>query len=232
MSVTSSDFTVACPIDAKMPPFFGGAAMKCAFGVLLCGLAVLAGAMPLLAQNDLDQRVAKEMDFLVATYKHLHENPELSTQEKDSSALIAAELRKLGYDVTDHFGRYGSPGVVSYGIVGVMRNGAGPTVYVRTDMDALPIVENTGLPYASHVKVKRGDGADVGVMHACGHDIHMSVFLGTARILSEMKDRWSGTLILIGQPAEETVGGAESMLKAGLYTKFPKRNYVLALHDS
>jgi len=158
MSVTSSDFTVACPIDAKMPPFFGGAAMKCAFGVLLCGLAVLAGAMPLLAQNDLDQRVAKEMDFLVATYKHLHENPELSTQEKDSSALIAAELRKLGYDVTDHFGQYDSPGLVSYGIVGVLRNGAGPTVYVRTDMDALPVVENTALPYASHVKVKRADG--------------------------------------------------------------------------
>jgi amidohydrolase len=185
----------------------------------------------LLAQSDLDQRVGKEMDSLVATYKHLHENPELSTQEKESSALIAAELRKLGYDVTDHFGQYDSPGLVSYGIVGVLRNGPGPTVYVRTDMDALPIVENTGLPYASHVKVKRPDGAEVGVMHACGHDIHMSVFIGTARMLAQLKDQWRGTLILIGQPAEETISGARAMLRAGLFAKFPKPDYVLALHD-
>ena len=185
----------------------------------------------LLAQSDLDQRLGKEMDSLVSTYKHLHENPELSTQEKESSALVAAELRKLGYDVTDHFGDYDSPSLVSYGIVGVLRNGPGATVYVRTDMDALPIVENTGLPYASHVKVKRADGAEVGVMHACGHDIHMSVFIGTARMLAQLKNQWSGTLILIGQPAEETVGGAHAMLRAGLFTKFPKPDYVLALHD-
>ena len=204
--------------------------MKYALGVLLCGLAV-CGPMPLAAQSDLDQRVGKEMDSLVATYKHLHENPELSTQEKESSALVAGELRKLGYNVTDHFGQYESPGLVSYGIVGVLRNGSGPTVYVRTDMDALPIVENTGLPYASHVKVKRADGAEVGVMHACGHDIHMSVFIGTARMLAQLKDQWSGTLVLIGQPAEETVGGAHAMLRAGLFTKFPKPDYVLALHD-
>jgi len=205
--------------------------MKYFLGVLLCGLAVLTVAMPLAAQSDLDQRVGKEMDSLVAAYKHLHENPELSTQEKESSALIAAELRKLGYSVTDHFGQYESPGLVAYGIVGVLRNGSGPTVYVRTDMDALPIVENTGLPYASHVKVKRADGAEVGVMHACGHDIHMSVFIGTARMLAQLKDQWSGTLVLIGQPAEETVGGAHAMLRAGLFTKFPKPDYVLALHD-
>src|SRR6266481_6560324 len=147
-----------------MQPHFRGAAMKYSLVVLLGGLAVLSGAKPLLAQNDLDQRVGKEMDSLVAAYKHLHENPELSTQEKESSALIAAELRKLGYSVTDHFGQYESPGLVAYGIVGVLRNGSGPTVYVRTDMDALPIVENTGLPYARPVKVKRADGADVGVM--------------------------------------------------------------------
>jgi amidohydrolase len=186
----------------------------------------------LLAQSDLDQRLGKEMDSLVSTYKHLHENPELSTQEKESSAIVAAELRKLGYDVTDHFGDYDSPGLVSYGIVGVLRNGPGPTVYVRTDMDALPIVENTGLPYASRVKVKRADGAEIGVMHACGHDIHMSVFIGTARMLAQLKNQWSGTLILIGQPAEETIGGARAMLRAGLFTKFPKPDYVLALHDA
>src|SRR5271169_5466471 len=205
-----------CLTSAKMPSLFGGAAMNRKLGVLPGGMAFLVFAMPLAAQSDLDQRVGKEMDSLVATYKHLHENPELSTMEKESSALIAAELRKLGYDVTDHFGQYDLPGPISYGIVGVLRNGPGPTVYVRTDMDALPIIENTGLAYASHVKVKRADGAEVGVMHACGHDIHMSVFVGTARMLAQLKDRWSGTVVLIGQAAEETVGGAQAMLRAGL----------------
>jgi hippurate hydrolase len=205
--------------------------MKYSLGVVLSGLAFFSGAMPLAAQGDLDQRVGKEMDSLVATYKHLHENPELSTQEKESSALVAGELRKLGYDVTDHFGQYDAPATAAYGVVGVLRNGPGPTVYIRTDMDALPIVENTGLPYASHVKVKRADGSEVGVMHACGHDVHMSVFIGTARMLAQLKSQWSGTVVLIGQPAEETVGGARAMLRAGLFTKFPKPDYVLALHD-
>ena len=191
------------------------------------------GTPQVMAQNsDVDARVDKQMSSLVTTYKHLHENPELSAQEKESSALIAGELRKMGYEVTDHFGRYEDASLTGYGVVGVLKNGAGPTVAVRTDMDALPLVEKTGLAYASKVKVKRADGTEVGVMHACGHDIHMSVFLGTARVLSEMKDRWSGTLVLIGQPAEETVGGAEAMLKAGLFSKFPKPNYVVALHDS
>jgi hippurate hydrolase len=194
--------------------------------------AALCISAPLFAQSDLDQRINKEADSLLATYKHLHENPELSTQEKETSALIAAELRKLGYEVTDHFGQYDDPSLISYGVVAVLKNGPGPVVYVRTDMDALPIVENTGLPYASHVKVKRAGGAEVGVMHACGHDLHMTVFLGTARMLAQLKDRWSGTVVLIGQPAEETVGGAQAMLRAGLYTKFPKPDYVLALHDS
>jgi len=194
-------------------------------------LLLIIWGVPLFAQGDLDQRVGKEMDSLVATYKHLHENPELSTQEKESSAIVAAELRKLGYDVTDHFGTYDQPGLTSYGVVGVMKNGSGPIVYVRTDMDALPIVENTGLPYASHVKVKRADGTEVGVMHACGHDIHMSVFIGTARMLAQLKNQWSGTVVLIGQPAEETVGGASAMLRAGLFAKFPTPTYVVALHD-
>jgi len=119
---------------------------------------LVCGAIPLFAQSDLDQRVAREMDSLVATYKHLHANPELSTQEKESSALLAAELRKLGYEVTDHFGRYDSPGLVSYGIVGVLRNGPGATVYVRTDLDALPVTEQTGAPYASSVKMTDDKG--------------------------------------------------------------------------
>jgi amidohydrolase len=194
--------------------------------------AALWISAPLFAQSDLDQRINKEADSLLATYKHLHENPELSTQEKETSALISAELKKIGYEVTDHFGKYDDPSLISYGVVAVLKNGPGPVVYVRTDMDALPIVENTGLPYASHVKVKRAGGAEVGVMHACGHDLHMTVFLGTARMLAQLKDRWSGTVVLIGQPAEETVGGAQAMLRAGLYAKFPKPDYVLALHDS
>lgn len=192
----------------------------------------LGFAVPLFAQTDLDQRVDKELDSLVSIYKHLHENPELSTQEKESSALVSAELRKVGYEVTDHFGTYDQPGLVGYGVVGVLKNGTGPTVYVRTDMDGLPIVENSGLPYASRIKVKRADGSEVGVMHACGHDIHMSVFIGTARMLAQQKNQWSGTVVLIGQPAEEALGGARSMLRAGLFTKFPKPDYVLALHDS
>ena len=207
--------------------------MRCTVRTAMFSLAAaLWISAPLFAQSDLDQRINKEDDSLLATYTHLHDNPELSTQEKETSTLISAELKKLGYEVTDHFGQYDDPSLVSYGVVAVLKNGPGPVVYVRTDMDALPIVENTGLPYASHVKVKRAGGAEVGVMHACGHDLHMTVFLGTARMLAQLKDRWSGTVVLIGQPAEETVGGAQAMLRAGLYAKFPKPDYVLALHDS
>jgi amidohydrolase len=205
-------------------------------GLVIRLFCVSAGALLIyaaaLAQGDLDQSINAEIPSLLATYKHLHENPELSTQEKETSALVAADLRKAGYEVTEHFGQFAEPNLVSYGIVAVLRNGSGPTVYVRTDMDALPVTENTGLPYASHVKAKRPDGTEVGVMHACGHDLHMTVFLGTARLLAQFRNKWSGTVVLIGQPAEETVGGARAMLKAGLYTKFPKPDYVLALHDS
>jgi amidohydrolase len=184
------------------------------------------------AQNDLDTRVGKELDSLLVIYKQLHANPELSTQEEQTSAVIAKELRAAGFEVTDHFGQYASPETKAYGVVGVLRNGPGPTVMVRTDMDALPIVENTGMAYASKVRVKRADGSEVGVMHACGHDVHMAVFVGTARVLAQTKDQWGGTLVLIGQPAEEMVGGASALLRAGLYTKFPKPQYVLALHDT
>jgi amidohydrolase len=184
------------------------------------------------AQGDLDTRVGKQLDSLVAIYKQIHANPELSTQEEQTSALVAKELRAAGFEVTDHFGQYASPETKAYGVVAVLRNGPGPTVMVRTDMDALPIVENTGVPYASKVRVKRADGTEVGVMHACGHDVHMAVFVGVARMLAQTKDQWSGTLVLIGQPAEEAIGGASAMLRAGLYTRFPKPQYVLALHDT
>src|SRR5271168_4027018 len=216
-----------------MPLLFRGDPMRHAIRTgVLSFAAALSISAPLFAQNDLDQRINKESDSLLATYKHLHENPELSTQEKETSALIAADLRKSGYEVTDHFGQYADSGLTAYGIVAVLKNGPGPVVYVRTDMDGLPIIENTGLPYASHVKVARVGGGEVGVMHACGHDLHMTVFLGTARMLAQLRDRWSGTVVLIGQPAEETVGGAQAMLRGGLYTKFPKPDFVLALHDS
>ena len=199
--------------------------------LLTVGALALFTSLPAAAQNDLDQQIDKNIDDWVGTYKHLHENPELSTQEKETSALIAGQLRKFGYEVTDHFGKYANPENVSYGIVAVLKNGPGPTVYIRTDMDGLPVTENTGLPYASKVRVKRANG-EVGVMHACGHDLHMTVLLGTAKMLAENKSQWSGTVVMIGQPAEEMVSGAKAMLEAGLYTKFPKPDYVIALHDN
>ena len=180
-------------------------------GVVLA--AMLMVGLPAAAQSDLDQGIDSNIADWVGTYKHFHLNPELSTQEKETSALVANTLRKLGYDVTDHFGHYEDATLVSYGVVAVMKNGPGPTVYVRTDMDALPVKENTGLPYASKVTVKRA-GGEVGVMHACGHDLHMTVFLGTAKMLAENKGQWSGTVVLIGQPAEESIGGARAMLRS------------------
>jgi len=198
---------------------------------ILLAAALLTAGLPAVAQNDLDQKIDSNIDDWVGTYKHFHANPELSTQEKETSALVASTLRRLGYLVTDHFGQYEDPMLVSYGVVAVMKNGPGPTVYVRTELDALPVRENTGVPYASKVTVKQTD-REVGVMHACGHDLHMTVFLGTAKMLAEEKSNWSGTVVMIAQPAEETVGGAAAMLRAGLFTKFPKPDYVLALHDS
>ena len=199
----------------------------------VAGLAIFLSA-PLCAhaQSDLDQRIDKEVPSLLSTYKHLHENPELSTQEKETSTFVAGELRKLGYEVTDHFGVYASNKQQAYGIVAVLKNGAGPTVMVRTELDALPVEEKTGVPYASHAKAKRPDGTDVSVMHACGHDLHMTSLLGTAKMLADLKNQWKGTLIFIGQPAEEVVSGAKAMIQNGLYEKFPKPDYVLALHDS
>jgi hippurate hydrolase len=169
------------------------------------------------------QRIlSRHYDDLEQLYKHLHANPELSYQEEKTSARLAQELRKLGFSVTERVG--------GYGVVGVLKNGPGPTVMVRADMDALPVVERTGLPYASKVRVKDAEGREIGVMHACGHDMHMACWVGTARVLTELKDRWSGTLVFIGQPAEERGGGAKAMLEDGLYTRFPKPDFALALH--
>ncbi|MFN2549432.1 MAG: amidohydrolase [Myxococcales bacterium] len=161
---------------------------------------------------------------LDALYIDLHKNPELSSHEEKTAAKMADELRKLGYEVTT--------GVGGTGVVGVMKNGQGPTVLLRTELDALPIEEKTGLPYASHVTATDPNGKTVPVMHACGHDIHMSSWVGAATLLSQQKDRWRGTIVMVGQPAEETVKGAEGMIKDGLVKRFPRPDYCVAVHDS
>jgi amidohydrolase len=202
---------------------------------VLCATFVLMGAGTPAArgqQTDLDARIEQELPSLVATYQAIHAAPELSHYEKKTSALVAARLRELGFEVTDHLGKYNHPGWVGYGVVGVMKNGAGPTVLVRTELDALPITEETGLPYASHVRTKDDAGREVGVMHACGHDIHITSLLGTATVLAAMKDKWHGTLMMLAQPAEETINGARAMLDDGFYSRFPRPDYLLAMHDT
>jgi hippurate hydrolase len=180
----------------------------------------------------LDSRIDQELPSLVSTYKTLHASPELSHHEDKTAALLARELRGFGYEVTEHVGKYPRPEWQGHGIVAVMKNGAGPTVLVRADMDALPVEEQTGLPYASHLHTKNDAGVDVGVMHACGHDIHVTSLIGVAKLLAAMKEQWHGTLVLIGQPSEETIDGARAMLADGLYSRIPKPDYALALHDS
>ncbi len=167
---------------------------------------------------------ADDYPYLEKLYKHFHQNPELSFHEAESAKRLAKEFNSLGFEVTSGFG--------GHGVVAVLKNGAGPTLLLRADMDGLPVVENTGLPYASKVVTKNEAGLTVGVMHACGHDIHMTSLVGAARELKARKSEWQGTLVLIGQPAEELSGGARAMLKAGLYSKFPKPDYAVALHTS
>lgn len=196
------------------------------------GLLLLSLVMTSSAQQTLDPMIDQQIGSLVSTYKMLHAAPELSHYEDKTSAFFAKELRALGYTVTDHFGKYAQPELIGYGVVAVMKNGAGPTVFVRTDLDALPVEEKTGLPYASTVRMKNDLGQEVPVMHACGHDIHITTMLGTAKMLAQLKDQWRGTLVLIGQPAEEVIDGAKSMLADGLYTRFPRPDFVIALHDS
>ena len=184
-------------------------------------------------QADLDSLLDREMPSLLSTYKALHAAPELSYHEEKTSAFVAGQLRTLGYTVTERFGKYPDhPDWVSYGVVGILKNGHGPTVYIRTELDALPVEEMTGLPYASKVRTKDDAGREVGVMHACGHDIHITSFLGTAKMLVELKDQWRGTLVMLAQPAEEAIDGAKAMVDDGLYTRFPRPDYVLALHDT
>jgi len=159
-----------------------------------------------------------------ALYLDLHRNPELSYHEEKTAAKIAEQLRKLGYEVTT--------GVGGTGVVGVFKNGPGPVIMLRAELDALPVPEKTGLEYASHVTTHDDRGIEVPVMHACGHDLHMAIGIGTAALLVKDKDHWHGTFIYVGQPAEERIGGAKAMMKDGLFTRFPKPDFAIAVHDS
>jgi hippurate hydrolase len=182
-------------------------------------------------QLSLDAMIERDIASLLTTYKALHAAPELSHREEKTAMFVAGELRKLGFTVTERIGKFQNSQWTSYGIVGVLKNGPGPTVLVRTELDGLPVEEKTAVPYASQVKTKNDAGVEVSVMHACGHDIHMTSFLGTAKLLVELKNSWSGTLMMVGQPAEETGDGANAMLRDELYTRFPKPDFAITLHD-
>jgi hippurate hydrolase len=158
-----------------------------------------------------------------ALYSDLHQSPELSNVEVKTAAKLVARLRELGFEVTT--------GIGGTGFVGVLKNGAGPTVALRTELDGLPVTEATGLPYASKVRTKDATGADVGVMHACGHDLHMAAWVGTATLMARDRKSWRGTLVLVGQPAEELGIGAKAMIAAGVLARFPRPDFALAIHD-
>jgi amidohydrolase len=186
-------------------------------------VAFLCGAAP--AQTTpLDKQISSVFPDAQALYLDLHQHPELSSHETRTAAELATRLRALGYEVTEHVG--------GTGVVGILKNGPGPTVMLRTELDALPVEEKTGLPYASKARTKDDSGRDVGVMHACGHDVHMATWWGTAAIMAHSKDSWHGTLMLVGQPAEETITGADKMIKDGLFTRFPKPDIGIAMHDT
>ncbi len=183
-------------------------------------LQLVSGNPP--TDDRLQAYLSEDLPFLTDFYRELHQMPELSLLEAQTSARLAGEMASLGFDVRTQFG--------GHGIVCVLRNGDGPVIMYRTDMDALPVVEKTGLPYASNFQMPDLQGDMTRTMHACGHDMHMTVWLGTARALARMKDQWSGTLVFIGQPAEEIGEGALMMLNAGLFEQFPVPDYGLALH--
>jgi len=191
--------------------------------LLLAAASRLSAATPEV-RDAVKARVDAEYASLETIYKDLHANPELSFMEVRTAGILAGELRRAGFEVTEKVG--------NTGVVAVMKNGPGPTVLVRGDMDALPVKEISGVPYASTAVVKDLSGKDQPAMHACAHDTHVTGLIGTARVLVALKDKWSGTLVLIGQPAEEIVGGARAMLTDGLYTRFPRPDFALALHTS
>ncbi|MGN6057310.1 MAG: amidohydrolase [Sphingomicrobium sp.] len=191
--------------------------------LLVLAAAAMTVSSPVSAAA-LSDAIRADMPQLMNLYRDIHEHPELSMQEVRTPGLLAPEMRKLGFDVTEHVGKTG--------VVAVMKNGPGPVLLIRADMDALPVKEQTGLPFASNVRGKTLDGVDTYVMHACGHDTHVATWLGTARRLAAMKNQWSGTIVMILQPGEELVMGAQAMLDDGLFKRLPKPDYLLAFHDS
>jgi hippurate hydrolase len=193
----------------------------------LLGLCLAA---PAFGQATTPAFIQAELPSLVDTYKTIHQHAELSHFEAATSSLLAGELRKAGYTVTERVGVY-PDGSRAYGVVGILKNGPGPTLLIRADMDALPIVEEVNVPWASHVVAKNLAGQQVGVMHACGHDIHTTVLMGTARALAAARKDWHGTLMLVGQPSEETADGARALLADHLYERFGKPDMILGLHD-
>ena len=181
-------------------------------------------AQPAHAPGDLRQAIAGDMPELMTLYRDLHAHPELSMQETRSAGLLAAEARRLGFAVTEHVG--------GTGVVAVLENGAGPVLLLRADMDALPVQEQTGLPFASQVHGTTREGLATAIMHACGHDTHMATWVGVARRMAALRSQWHGTLVMIAQPGEETSQGAKAMLDDGLFTRFPHPAYAIAFHDS
>lgn len=192
--------------------------MKLTYSFTLAILTALAGAQAPARPGEVESIYPEAR----ALYVDLHQNPELSSHETQTAAKLAGRLRGLGYVVTEHVG--------GTGVVAILKNSDGPTVMLRTELDALPVEEKTGLPYASKAHTKDESGRDVGVMHACGHDLHMSSLFGAGAIMAHSKSTWQGTLILIGQPAEETISGARKMIEDGLMTRFPKPDVAVALH--
>jgi amidohydrolase len=174
-------------------------------------------------EAEIQSLAGREAASLLRLYTDLHSNPELSLREVNTAERIGKELENAGFAVTRNVG--------GHGLVGVLKNGDGPVVMVRTDLDGLPVIEETGLEYASKVRTKDSQGRDVGVMHACGHDIHMTCFIGTARLLSQLRQHWRGTLLMVGQPAEELSLGSKAMLADGLFKRFPLPDHILALHS-
>jgi hippurate hydrolase len=186
--------------------------------LLLPGMSAMAAAAA-----DIQSEINAAYPKAETLYLDLHRHPELSMHEQRTAATLAAVLRELHFEVTEHVG--------GTGVVGVLKNGQGPVVLLRTELDALPVEEKTGLPFASTEKTTDAAGHEVAVMHACGHDAHMAAWTATARVMASTRDRWRGTLILIGQPAEEDGDGATDMVQDGLFTRFPKPDYALAVHD-
>src|ERR1700675_2266678 len=193
-----------------------------------CLLACIGGAT---AAQNVEGLVGGQLPELVNIYQGIHAHPELSHQEEHTAALLAGELRKAGFAVTERVGKY-PDGTQASGLVAILQNGPGPRLLIRADMDALPVVEETGVAYASHVKTKNAAGQEVGVMHACGHDVHVTTMIGTARALAATRAKWHGTLMLVGQPSAETIDGAKAMLADHLYDRFGTPDLAVALHDT